>query len=369
MFKKKIVKNKQLLFLLIFYTICNICLYTNNFYINFFKPSFWLFIIIIFYYQDFNMSKKKGINITFIISIIFLILYLFSGFIFGFSKNFSNYSLINTFTNVLKVILSICGIEIIRYKLLRGNKNNLSFIVLITAIIILSEIDFKTLFLSHNIIFFHYVASTIMPIIVENILFTYLSLNSHYDIPIIIKTFSEVPKIILPIMPYSNWFIEGSFAIIKVLIIYYLFKYFIFDKKAHHFTNLGITLYPLTIITSTLLVSFMLGLFSYKPIAILSNSMNPTFERGDVVIYKKEENIVPGNIIVFQYQNQIIVHRVVSINEYYVTKGDANNSVDYIKVKREDIKGVYQFSLKYLGYPSIWLNEFFKEEDSSAKKK
>ena len=107
----------------------------------------------------------------------------------------------------------------------------------------------------------------------------------------------------------------------------------------------------------------MLGSFTYQPIAILSNSMNPTFKRGDVVIYKKEENIIPGNIIVFQYQNQIIVHRVVSINEYYVTKGDANNSIDYIKVQKEDIKGVYQFSLKYLGYPSIWLNELFTKEN------
>ncbi len=108
---------------------------------------------------------------------------------------------------------------------------------------------------------------------------------------------------------------------------------------------------------------FTLGLFAYKPIAILSNSMNPIFKRGDVVIYKKEENIKPGDIIVFQYQNQIIVHRVLSIHEYYVTKGDANNNVDYIKVKKEDIKGVYQFSLKYLGYPSIWLNELFMKEN------
>ena len=91
--------------------------------------------------------------------------------------------------------------------------------------------------------------------------------------------------------------------------------------------------------------------------------MNPTFKRGDIVIYKKEDNILPGDIIVFKNENQIIVHRVISINEYYVTKGDANNTVDYLKIKKEDIKGVYQFSIKYLGYPSIWLNEFFHEEN------
>ena len=107
----------------------------------------------------------------------------------------------------------------------------------------------------------------------------------------------------------------------------------------------------------------MLGLFNYQAIAILSNSMNPTFNRGDVVIYKKEQNINPGDIIVFKYDNKIIVHRVVGINEYYVTKGDANKSVDYLKIKDEDILGVYQFSLKYLGYPSIWLNELFTKEN------
>ena len=362
MFKKKILKNKPLFFLLIIYTISHIFFYTSNFYINFFNPFFWLIFLSIFYYQDLKLKKKKEIKITLTISIIFFIIYLVSGFIFGFNKNINNYSLINIFINVWKVILPIYGIEIIRYKLLKSNKNYFDFKVLITIIIILSEINFKVLFLSHNIVFFHYLTSIIIPIIAQNILYTYLSLNSDYNIPIIIKIFNEIPKIILPIIPYSNWFIEGSFNIIKVLIIYYLFRYFIFNKKTiKPFTS--IVLYPLTIITSILLVLFMLGLFTYQPIAILSNSMNPTFKRGDIVIYKKDENIVPGNIIVFKYQNQIIVHRVVSINEYYVTKGDANNNVDYIKVQKEDIKGVYQFSLKYLGYPSILLNELLTKED------
>ena len=230
MFKKKIVKNKQLLFLLIIYTISHIFFYTNHFYINFLKPFFWLFFLIGFYYQDLKLPKKKEINITLFISIIFFMLYFASGFIFGFNEGSSNYSLITIFINVWKVILPICGIEIIRYKLLKSNKNYFGFKTLITIVIILSEINFKTLFLSHNTVFFHYLTSITIPIIAQNILFTYLSLNSHYAIPIIIKTFNEVPKIILPIIPYSNWFMEGSFAVIKILIIYYFIHcgYFLF---------------------------------------------------------------------------------------------------------------------------------------------
>ena len=103
MFKKKILKNKQLFFLLIIYTISHIFFYTNNLYINFFNPFFWLIFLIIFNHQDLKLTKKKEINITLTISIIFFILYLTSGFIFGFNKSLSNYSLINIFINVWKL--------------------------------------------------------------------------------------------------------------------------------------------------------------------------------------------------------------------------------------------------------------------------
>ncbi len=351
MSKKKTLK---IFFLLTIYTLSNIFFYSNNFYVNFLNPLFWLFFLIFFYHQDLKSPKKKEINITLTISIIFFILYLLSGFILGFTKSPYNHTLISIFKNLGKIILPIFGIEIIRYKLLKNNNNNF-FRILITIIIILSEINFKALFLSNNI--FYYLISQIIPIITQNILFTYLSINSFFNIPIIIRIFNEIPKYFLPIIPYSNWFINGSFAIIKDLIIYYIFKYYIYNKKIIP------TIYPLTIIISILLVFFKLGLFNYQSIAIISNSMNPTFKRGDIVIYKKEDNILPGDIIVFKYENQIIVHRVISINEYYVTKGDANNTVDYLKIKKEDIKGVYQFSIKYLGYPSIWLNEFFAKEN------
>ncbi len=364
MFKRKILKNKKLFWLLIIYALSNIFLYNNNFYHNFLKPLFWISFLIIFYYQNSKWLKKKEINITLIISIAFFIIYFFSGFIFGFNKSPYDHTLISILKNLGKVILPIVGLEIIRYKLIKSNQNYFGFRALITIIIIVSEINFKALFLSHNIIFLHYLFSIIIPIIAKNILFTYLSLNSHYDIPIIIKFFDEVPKFLLPIIPYSNWFTLGAFALIKVLIIYYLFKYFIFKPKTiKHVTKLSKILYPTTIMAAIILVLFMLGFFNYQPIAILSNSMNPTFKRGDVVIYKNTENILPGDIIVFKYESQIIVHRVVSVSEYYVTRGDANNTVDYMKIKKEDIKGVYQFHIKYLGYPAIWLNEFFTKEN------
>ena len=196
MFKKKLLKNKQLFLLLIIYTLSHIFLSTNSFYLNFINPLFWLIFLLIFYHQDLKINKKE-INITLTISIIFFILYFTSGFIFGFSNSPYNQTFTSIIENLVKTILPICDIEIMRYKLLKSNK---SFRALITIIIITSEINFKALFLSHNIVFYHYLISTIIPIIFQNILFTYLSLNSNYKIPIIIRLFNELPPIILPII-------------------------------------------------------------------------------------------------------------------------------------------------------------------------
>ena len=362
MFKKKKLKNKKLLFILLIYTISHIFLYNNHFYINYFNPLFWLIFLILYYYQDKNVLSKKYIKQTLLISIIFLCLYFTTGFIFGFTKSIYNHSLLNIFKNLSKVILPIFGIEIIRYHLIKSNDTHF-FRALITIIIMLSEINFKALFLSHNMMLFEYLTKIIIPIITENILYTYLSINSHYNIPIIIKLFKEIPIYLLPLIPNSNWFIEGSFSLIKSSIIYYLFKYFIFNIRVIKHYRDSIIIDTLTIIISVLLILFMLGLFKYQPIAILSNSMSPIFQRGDIVIYEKKDNISLKDIIVFQYNEQIIVHRVVSINDsFYITKGDANNTNDQMKIEKNDIKGVYLFHIKYLGYPSIWLNELLNKE-------
>ena len=116
----------------------------------------------------------------------------------------------------------------------------------------------------------------------------------------------------------------------------------------------------------------MLGLFKYEPITILSNSMAPVFNRGDVVIFKKIDenelnNIPKGSIIVYSTENKNIAHRIVNIIKngntvLYQTRGDNNNSPDTNLVKSDQIHGVYTFNIKYLGFPSIWLYDYFNEE-------
>ena len=70
--------------------------------------------------------------------------------------------------------------------------------------------------------------------------------------------------------------------------------------------------------------------------------------------------------MIFKRNNIIVAHRLFKINKVgntytYQTKGDNNNTIDSDNLNYDDILGTYCFSLKYLGYPSIWLHEFFQK--------
>jgi len=66
-------------------------------------------------------------------------------------------------------------------------------------------------------------------------------------------------------------------------------------------------------------------------VAVFSDSMNPTFFKGDMIIVYGEKNINIGDIIVFDSPDKVypIIHRVVQIkNGGIVSKGDNNPASD-----------------------------------------
>ncbi len=100
------------------------------------------------------------------------------------------------------------------------------------------------------------------------------------------------------------------------------------------------------------------------PIAVASNSMYPTYKKGDLVVYEKIENasVLEQNDIIcyINESNKIIMHRVVNIENkngkiYFTTKGDNVNTVDVFKVSQDKIIGRVKYIMNGLGYPSIWL--------------
>ena len=179
----------------------------------------------------------------------------------------------------------------------------------------------------------------------------------------------------MPIIPKLDWFVLGSLKLLSIVVIYLLFKYKLIKEKSIKKKRTDFyakITYLLALTLAVMLICFMLESFKYEPISILSNSMQPKFGIGDVVIFEKlseaELKEIPiGSIIVYSVNEKNIVHRVVDIIKtkgeiLYKTKGDRNNLPDANLVQIEQIQGIYKLHLKYIGFPSVCLYYFLNLE-------
>ena len=87
-------------------------------------------------------------------------------------------------------------------------------------------------------------------------------------------------------------------------------------------------------------------IFGYKFFSVLTGSMSPTIDPGDLIIVKeiKSENIKVEDIITFgSSTNNITTHRVKEIvNEdgiKFITKGDGNNATDPVPISEKLLVG------------------------------
>lgn len=98
------------------------------------------------------------------------------------------------------------------------------------------------------------------------------------------------------------------------------------------------------------------SVFGYKPLTILSNSMQPTFDAGDVILINTEKSPTVKDVITYKHPDGIIVtHRATNIVEkegstYFEAKGDNNNVGDEILIPQEDILGVQNVVIPKAGY-------------------
>lgn len=115
---------------------------------------------------------------------------------------------------------------------------------------------------------------------------------------------------------------------------------------------------------------------SHSPIVVvLSGSMEPAFQRGDILfLWNRNEKSKVGDIVIYEVEGKSIpiVHRVLREHhseekkkQLLLTKGDNNAGNDiplyankklYLQ-KEKDIVGTVKGYIPQLGYVTIWISE------------
>lgn len=335
-----IIKNIKILITVIIYACLSFIVKIINvsFYTNILNPIFYscILVCVIFnikrHYVLYSRNRKHYVCISIILSF-YIIIYLLLGRYLGFLKSPYSHTFLSIIKNIIIQVIPIITIELIRNILIIRNKNNKLAIAVITIALIFIEINYNYIISisSDKEKFFKYVFSVILPLIISNTLYTYLVINSSFLISLIIRITINLVVLLFPVLPDLDWYMASTMYIISLYSIYGVFKYTIINERdgtLKKFKKEKVD-YFISIVISISIVCFMAGMFEYKPICILSNSMSPRFNRADVVIYKKvdkeQDKIKIGSIIVYTIDNQNIVHRVNNIiekdgNIYYITK-------------------------------------------------
>lgn len=101
------------------------------------------------------------------------------------------------------------------------------------------------------------------------------------------------------------------------------------------------------------LIIFIPTLFGFKPLVIISGSMEPILKVGGILYYENYNinDFKKNDILVYKSKNHIISHRIVDMtNKGFITKGDANKNIDSKIINNRILGKGTDFSIPYIGY-------------------
>lgn len=371
--------------LIIFDIVVLIILLLNSFILNilgnyYYMDIFLILLLFVFKYlfgfeKDRHRYIKDVIVNMLIIFLVAFIAYYILGIFIGFyqTQKYLNFYGITTF--VLPYIVMIAMREYLRMQMLNKTEKSkiLTFITCILFILMEISVRFASSNLDSNYNIFVFIALTILPIISNNIVCTYVAKKVGYKANIFWILISELYTVVLPIAPNSGLYINSLIKFLfPYVLLYNTYKFFqkrdrdipiSFIKKRTY-----VEIYALALFVFCL-AYFVSGYFRYYAVAVATGSMLPNIKVGDVVIvdqHRDYKDLKVGEVIAYKYHGIVVVHRlydvvVVKDDYYFYSKGDANENVDNYIIYPDTILGVVNVKVPYIGLPTVWLNKFFEK--------
>lgn len=377
--KKKNIKYLLLMslisiFLIVFNLIIkkNLILYAESIMAAFMLVIIFLMITLFGYQKDKKTYLKNNILIKVgqILTIYFIVIYLL-GLYFGFSKIVFSLKPLSIINNILAPIITFISFEVFRYILIRNNVDNKKMIILFSIIIGLLELSISTRTLNFNDFegIYKSFADFILPITIKQVMLGYLCYHGGLKSLFLYRIINILYTYVIPIHPnFSDSIICMSNILLPLIVLVNVNELVDeFNKEKEYIVRSSNKLqYAIFLVIFGVLGLFVSGFLPVGITAIASNSMDPVFSKGSVVVTVKLDGkeVNKGDIVSFYKDNKYIIHRIDSIIDdgdvvRYYTKGDANNTVDDGYITYNDIKNKVVFSIPLIGYPSIIINELF----------
>ena len=321
-----------------------------------------------------SINSKQVLLIISVIGLLYFSFYYISALSFGFTKTGYGLKSDIIFEYIIPIAIIIVSTEIIRHVLCVQNSKLSStlayFIALISEVIVCATIPAIT----NMATFMDVVGLTLFPGILYNLLYNYLTVR-YGALPIVIyKAFTVWLFYLIPYGSAISNTLLGFVNLLLPIAIYFFIDSLYEKKRKYALGNTSPVVKAMSHALTAAALIIMLGVvmlvsnqFTYGSAVIATESMTGELNVGDITIFKAYdgEEIIEGQVIVFERSKSMIVHRVVKIEiingvAHYYTKGDANEDMDMGYITSESIIGTAQYKLPALGYPTLWIRSLFK---------
>ena len=340
-------------------------------------PVLWslAFIIAYPYVRKGPASSASFLVTIFLLSITYIVVNMFLGLLTEVGKSPYILSLSATTINMFYGLTKLLGLEYSRACFSRkvlslGSKKPFTIMLSIAVfytVILINPYEYASLQDLTDVL--RFINKPLLPLLAENIFLTQVVIlgGPLYSLTykaIILMFYNISP--ILPNLPWTlyglvNVFIPlmGTLIIMNSRSISIMCRSIIGRRER---IKVKSYLWILPIIIMLLIVSGALGI---KPYVIVSKSMKPTLNIGDVVFIGGAEfnEAKVGDIVAYFDGEKVVVHRVYDISKvngeytYLITKGDAVKNPDPILVNREMFLGKIVLKIPYAGLAILYLKE------------
>ena len=302
---------------------------------------------------------------------VWFVLYFLSGLVTTYNHNSLVAGPKSIFMNIWAFGVVAFAIEYIRHKLmlLAGRRNVIWFGVIVAVVLAVLPMNLVLLQQTHGLdALIKLGVSDFMPAVSASFLLTYLTITAGLPAVLVYRLGLVGVAVLTPIIPKYDWYLQGVSPLLLAMCIYLAIDRNRENREVpirhhRHRPRLAYNIMWYTVIA--FLAIFMAGFFTYKPSAILSNSMKPVFSRGSMVIVQKTNNpmdVHVGDIVQYRRESITITHRVLAIDaaadgsgkRVFTTKGDDSPSKDS-PVSESQIIGVVRAQIPLVGYPTAWL--------------
>ncbi|MCM1990229.1 signal peptidase I [Oceanirhabdus seepicola] len=342
------------------------------------KPMMWIGLAIVVWKIPRSRAKAKLRNKGFVnlwafnFGVIYVLIMIGAGIIFGLGKSPYSHSIKGIVTNLLIFGFPLVTREIIRSYMISNTKEKYKGVAVFLTALLMAFIKMnfsRYTGLSGLKSTAEFMGNYGLPNFSTSLMASYLSYLGGVVPAIMYMGIIEGFEFLSPILPDIKWIVKALIGTIVPLFsfmtIQELYKKESKEKEGIKAEKENPFSWMVTVVVSICIVWFAVGVFPVYPSVIASGSMEPKIKPGDVILVKKVDsesvmNLKIGEVIQFESGNILISHRIIDIKEEegikcYKTKGDNNSVEDGDLVRLEDVKGTIIKVVPKIGWPTLLL--------------